>query len=239
MTGDLTNAILVEARVFRNTTTNANELKAIKTGFLIQETPGVDIQQGTDFSGSNISGVGTTTTTNIKADVIASVLGGINDDILVNNDFAMNNAGIINVQQIAMVGDIRMNNNDIGGTINTANVNATNVDTTTLDAGNVNITSNTITSSSVLEFKSGSSDRVNFKSDNGILSIENNNLGGVVRWNWNSPSLVLKLFQLTSIQLGLVNLELENFDTLPSNFELEADFVIRSLGTSAQVAVQL
>ena len=58
MTGDLTNAVLVEARVFRNTTTNANELKAIKTGFLIQEIPGVDIQQqGTDFGGSNISGV--------------------------------------------------------------------------------------------------------------------------------------------------------------------------------------
>ena len=90
-----------------------------------------------------------------------------------------------------------MNNNDIltGGTINTTNVNATNVDTTTLDAGNVNITGNTITSSSVLEFKSGGSDRVNFKSDNGILVLRI--IIWEVWWNWNSPSLVLKLFQLT------------------------------------------
>jgi hypothetical protein len=49
-----------------------------------------------------------------------------------------------------------------------------------LNAGNISINNSTISSSSVLEFKSGASDRVNFKSDNGILSIENNNLGGNV-----------------------------------------------------------
>ena len=325
----------------------------------------------------NISNVATTTTTNIKVDVIASVLGGINDDILVNNDFAMNNAGISNAQRVAMAGNILMNNNDIlnGGTINIDNVNSSNVDTTTLDAGNINVTNNTITSSSVLEFKSGASDRVNFKSDNGILSIENNNLGANVElefaqfgsetftiikdnakvnicqsgtnnielttdcfvtnkkvilnpststtqfrdydidmnnnnidnvdnMNINSINnltpvggiftgisdgatitsstfadllpitslgslsvpantfLLGSAFHLvcagifpdedakdnveielcaiqgaTTIQLGLVNLDLENFDTEPSNFELEADFVIRGIGTSAEVAV--
>ena len=41
----------------------------------------------------------------------------------------------------------------------------------------------------------------------------------------------------STIQLGLVRLELENFDTAPSNFELEADFIIQNIGTSAQVAV--
>ena len=41
----------------------------------------------------------------------------------------------------------------------------------------------------------------------------------------------------TTIQLGLVRLDLENFDTEASNFELEADFIIRTLGVAAQVAV--
>jgi len=133
---------------------------------VIQPYSGTNVNFGGDINmanvtNNNITNVGTTTTTNIKTDVIASVLGGVNDDILVNNDFAMNNAGISNVKRVAMAGDILMNNNDIlnGGTINIDNVNSSNVDTTTLDAGNINITNNTITSSSVLEFKSGSSDK--------------------------------------------------------------------------------
>lgn len=41
----------------------------------------------------------------------------------------------------------------------------------------------------------------------------------------------------TTVQLGLVRLDLENFEDEPSNFELEADFIIRTLGVAAQVAV--
>ncbi len=187
---------------------------------LIEPYGGTNVNFGGNINMANatdkdIKNVGTTTTANIKTDVIASVLGGINDDILVNNDFAMNNAGITNVQQIAMVGDIRMNNNDIltGGTINTDNVNATNVDTTTLGAGNVNITSNTISSSSVLEFKSGGSDRVNFKSDNGILSLENGNLGGNVelefaQFGFETFSINKDSSKVNICQSGLNNIEL-------------------------------
>jgi hypothetical protein len=49
-----------------------------------------------------------------------------------------------------------------------------------LNAGNVSINSDTISSTGFLEFISGGNSRINFKSDSGILSLENANLGNSV-----------------------------------------------------------
>ena len=49
--------------------------------------------------------------------------------------------------------------------------------------------------------------------------------------------LCAELADTTVVVLGSILIGLENFDTAPSNFELESDFVIRSVGLTGQVAV--
>jgi hypothetical protein len=63
---------------------------------------------------------------------------------------------------VAMSGNLDLNNNSL------------------LNAGDISISGNTISSTGFLEFVSGSTERINFKSDSGILSLENNNLGSGV-----------------------------------------------------------
>jgi len=142
----------------------------------------------------------------------------------------------------ALSGDITMNGNDVvlagnaqtatittsggsavtvnnnlsmsGNNITSANnITSTNIDTTTLDAGNVNVTGNTVSSTGFLEFKSGSSERVTFKADNGILSIENTTSGGDVELEFaqlGDPTFSINKnsSRVDICQSGLNNLEL-------------------------------
>ena len=113
-----------------------------------------------------------------------SVIGGnieTTAGVIAERVFTSKLFGDSGTADIGVYNDLDMNAS--GAKLNISNagiVSATSIDTTTLDAGNINITGSTVTSTGVLEFKSGASDRVNFKADNGILSIENNNLGGNV-----------------------------------------------------------
>ena len=213
-------------------------------------------------------------------------LAGQSGDILVDNNFNMNNNNILNCNNVQtqeikstdgvsinIQDDINMGLYDINNcneirtnaiSVNTASniVSNNNIDMNTndiLDVGNLNVSSiNNL--SPVGGIYSGISDGATISSSTftdllpissvGGLSVPANTFlvgsafhlvcAGVFPSESKNDEIEVELCAIqgaSTIQLGLVRLELENFDTAPSNFELEADFVIRSIGVTGEVAV--
>jgi hypothetical protein len=84
------------------------------------------------------------------------------DGSLVNETSFVDSDIVLKDGSVAMTGDLNLNNNSL------------------LNVGNISINSDTISSTGFLEFVSGSTERINFKSDSGILSLENANVGSGV-----------------------------------------------------------
>jgi len=128
------------------------------------------------------------------------------DGSLVNETSFVDTDIVLKDGSVAMTGDLDLNNNSL------------------LNAGNISINTNTISSTGFLDFVSGSTERINFKSDSGILSLENNNVGSGV-------NIELAQFGATNFNIikntGNVDLCAESNDTV--------EFTTDCFGTNKKV----
>ncbi len=195
-------------------------VQTLTTSRINSRTVGVPIQflEKTDLDNKDIQQVATLTATTVNATNTGGTL------MTGNLDLGENNIERVIQADVSLLNPYGGTSVDVGGNINMVNatnknisnvgtLSATNVDTTILDAGNVNITGSTVSSTGVLEFKSGASDRVNFKSDNGILSIENVANGGNVelefaQFGFETFSILKNSSKVDICQSGLNNIEM-------------------------------
>ena len=219
---------------------NANSLQGL--------LPGTDIPVNTNLNFLSISDI--KNLNNLQTQSISSTDGvsiNIQDDINMGlydinncNDIKINALTTNTAPNIVSNNNIDMNTNDL------------------LDVGNMNVsTINNITP--VGGLYSGISDGVVINQASGqtdllpvsfvgSLSIPANGfqvgdafhlvVAGIFPTESNTDDITIEIKQ-NGTTIASINLELENFDTLPSNFELEMDFIIRSTGTSGSVATNL
>jgi len=120
-----------------------------------------------------------------------AIYGAVNGELI--KDSTLSDSDILNKNGDTMLGNLNMNNNNID------------------NVGNISINSDTISSTGFLEFVSGSTERINFKSDSGILSLENANVG-------NSVNIELAQFGGTNFNIlkgtGNVDFCAESNDTV-------------------------
>jgi hypothetical protein len=184
-----------------------------------------------------------TTTISAKNGVSISLL----DDFDVNNYDLLNCANVkvaniegIGASDITVSSNIDLNNNDL------------------LDVGNINVsTINNITpvgglycgisDGVVINQASGQTDLLPVSSV-GSLVIPANGfkigdsfhlvVAGIFPTESKNDDITIEIKQ-NGTTIASINLELEDFDTEPSNFELEMDFVIRSIGITGSVVSNL
>ena len=241
MTGQLTGASLIESNTFVNNTIGPNNFKRIKTASIEQEVLGVDIlQQGTDFQTNDVSNIGTlkcgaltclTFNTEEKSNRISSNanIRMLNNDITEVDQIDVDNITSITNPQVNILKNLDMNANSVVGAndLQTASISAltstvtfqNNVSLATnnitgvgsLQVDDITINGNSVTSTGFLEFVSGGTDRINFKSAGGILSLENANVG-------NSVNIELAQFGGTNFnvikQTGNIDFCAEGADTV-------------------------
>ncbi len=135
-------------------------------------TGNVSVSNRIDMLSNDIVGIDNLDAVSITPNAVSELT--LNGDVFSSgyvkgNDLRMNNLYSADQTQDILV----QNNLNLTSSANIVGVGRLEVD-------NVAVDGNTIASSGFLEFQSGSGDRVNFKSDSGILSLENNNLGGSV-----------------------------------------------------------
>ena len=128
------------------------------------------------------------------------------DGSLVNETSFVDTDIVLKDGSVAMTGNLDLNNNSL------------------LNAGDISINGTNISSTGFLEFVSSSTERINFKSDSGILSLENANVG-------NSVNIELAQFGGTNFNIlkgtGNVDFCAESNDTV--------EFTTDCFGTNKKV----
>jgi len=197
------------------------------------------------MSSNNITNVNDLSTTTISAK------NGVSISLL--DDFNVNNYDLLNVNEIKTniistntTGDVNllntldMNTRDI---LNIDNMSVSTINNITPVGGLYSGISDGV----IINQASGQTDLLPVSSVGG-LSIPANGfqvgdafhlvVAGIFPTESNTDDITIEIKQ-NGTTIASINLELENFDTLPSNFELEMDFVIRSVGVVGSVATNL
>ena len=201
-----------------------------------------------DMSSNNITNVNDLSTTTISAK------NGVSISLL--DDFNVNNYDLLGVNEIKTniistntTGDVNilnildLNNNDI---VNVGNMNVSTINNITPVGGLYCGISDGV----IINQASGTTDLLPISSV-GTLSIPSNGFSvgdayhllcsGIFPSSDKNDNVEVELCAVLAdtsiVVLGSILIALEDFDTSPSNFELESDFVIRSVGLTGQVAV--
>jgi len=201
---------------------------------------------GIDFqTTNNLLNVSNTQTQSISSTNGVSI--NIQDDINMGlydlnnvNDIRVNALTTNTVPNILANNSIDMNTNDL---LDVGNMNVSTINNITPVGGLYAGTSDGV----VINQASGQTDLLPVSSV-GSLSIPANGfqvgdsfhlvVAGIFPTESNSDDITIDVKQ-NGTTIASINLDLENFDTISSNFELEMDFVIRSVGITGSVASNL
>ena len=197
-----------------NNLTNVNDLSTTT----ISAKNGVSISLLDDF---NVAGYDLLNCANVK---VTNIEGIGPADVTVSSNLDMNNNDIVNVDNmnvstinnLSPVGGIYSGISD--GTTITQAMGTSDLFPTS-SVGTLSVPANGFLLGSAFHLVCS-----------GIFPSENKNDDVLVE-------LCATLADTSVVVLGSILIGLENFDTAPSNFELESDFVIRSVGLTGQVAV--
>ena len=201
-----------------------------------------------DMSSNNITNINNLQTQEIKATDGVSV--NYQDDINMGlfdinncNDIRVNALTTNTAPNIVSNNSIDMNTNDL---LDVGNMNISTINSLTPVGGIYSGISDGV----VINQASGTTDLLPISSVGGLLIPANGfKVGDAFHLvcsgifpseNKNDDVLVelrATLANTSVVVLGSILIGLENFNTRPSNFELESDFVIRSVGVSGKVAV--
>jgi hypothetical protein len=238
MSGDLnmnSNDIKSAENVYTNNLYSKAGLGLIKVN-----NGGIDFQ-----STNNIHNVNNVQTQEIKSTDGVSI--NIQDDINMGsydinncNDIKVNALSTNTSPNIVSNNNLDMNNNDL---LNVGNMNVSTINNITAVGGLYAGISNGV----IINQASGQTDLLPTSSV-GSLSIPANAfqvgdayhlvVAGIFPSESNSDDITIDVKQ-NGTTIASINLDLENFDTSPSNFELEMDFVIRSIGITGSIASNL
>ena len=198
----------------------------------------------------NMSSNDITTVNNTQTQSISSTDGvsiNVQDDINMGlydinnvNDIRVNALTTNTVPNIVANNSIDMNTNDL---LDVGNMNVSTINNITPVGGLYAGTSDGV----IINQASGPTNLLPVSSVGGLSTPANGFkegdsfhlvVAGIFPTESNTDDITIDVKQ-DGNTIASINLELENFDTAPSNFELEMDFVIRSVGVTGQVATNL